>query len=51
LTPAKDGIDRTLELRIFSELKAFFRDKEIDTTEVMDHAKQCKRNDDTKAYW
>jgi hypothetical protein len=51
LTPNKDGKDLHLELRIFSNLKAFYRDKDIDIQDVMDLVKSAKRNDDPKAYW
>jgi len=34
-----------------SDLKAFFSEKEINITNIVDCIKQAKRNDDPKAYW
>ena len=34
-----------------SDLKSFFRDKEIDVSEVIEAIKVSKRKDDPKAYW
>lgn len=51
MTPTKDSRDRLIELQIFSNIKAFYSEKEINISEVMDLLRQCKRNDDPKAYW
>ncbi len=51
MTPTKDSRDRLIELQIFSNIKAFYSEKEINIQEVMDLLRQSKRNDDPKAYW
>jgi hypothetical protein len=34
-----------------SNIKAFFREKEIDVSDVIEAMKASKRRDDPKAYW
>ena len=51
LTPSKDKKELQIEIRLLSNLKAFFRDKEIDVSDVIDAMKASKRKEDPKAYW
>ena len=46
LTPSKHQ-----ELQLFSNLKAYFKEKDVDVTEVLDVIKAAKRNEDPIAYW
>lgn len=45
-TPSKHS-----ELQLFSNLKAYFREKDIDISDVMDVIRASKRNEDPVAYW
>jgi len=51
LTPTKEKKDLQIEIRLFSDIKAFYRDKEIDVSDVIDAIKASKRKEDPKAYW
>ena len=51
LTPVKDNKELQIELRLLSNIKSFFREKEIDVGDVIESIKSAKRKDDPKAYW
>lgn len=51
LTPVKDNKEKQIEIRLLTNIKAFFQYKEIDVSDVIDAMKASKRKDDPKAYW
>ena len=50
-TPSKEQQDLHLELRLFSDLKQFFADREIDCSEVLANVKMQKSGGDSKGYY
>lgn len=51
MTPVKENKEHQIELKLLSNIKAFFREKEVDVGDVIEAIKASKRNDDPKAYW
>ncbi len=51
MTPVKENKEHQLELKLLSNIKAFFKEKEVDVGDVIEAIKASKRNDDPKAYW
>ena len=51
LTPVKDNKEKQIEIRLLTNIKAFFQSKEIDVSDVIDAMKASKRKEDPKAYW
>lgn len=51
LTPAKDNKELQVELKLLTNIKHFFKEKEVDVADVIEMIRVSKRNDDPKAYW